>query len=400
MLLNGELATTQPRSPADDLERRLANLEELVRIASPPNPARLLHSRSSAPGRGRAPPTPLGGRPRRPVAQRWFWRRLNIDKSSLPTMAGAHKKRRVPFWRAVPELTRIVRGRTGPLASRLIYGRRHSSRPRGRSRSGETASGKRHMNALPVEVLVVDDHPIVRLGIVRLNDMAWHDAVFEQVEVVTQARERGAAALPEPVTLDLSLLDAQGTEGARARRRVLRPGTAGPGPSVGGIPPGRGAVDASRDRHGAACAAGAFDVNNGMPAGRRATATFSWVLGLAGSNPSDLQNSGSRGSVSLDHGSGNRRIGTHAGRTLDRLSKCFARRPGQARPCRRSEHEDRHTSPMQARRLAQIAGAGRQPTLAFEWTSKSIATTWLVSEMVSNLGVRSLMLVIALDKSL
>ena len=73
-----------------------------------------------------------------------------------------------------------------------------------------------------MRVLVVDDHPIVRLGIIRLIEMAWHEAVIEQAETVAQARERVAVALPQIITLDLSLPDAQGTEALAHMQRAAR----------------------------------------------------------------------------------------------------------------------------------------------------------------------------------
>src|SRR3982751_5518984 len=61
-----------------------------------------------------------------------------------------------------------------------------------------------------IRVLVVDDHPIVRLGLIRLIETAWPQAVIDQASSIAQAKLKAAAALPQIITLDLSLPDSEG----------------------------------------------------------------------------------------------------------------------------------------------------------------------------------------------
>lgn len=74
-------------------------------------------------------------------------------------------------------------------------------------------------NILAMKVLVVDDHPIMRVGIRQLIEAAWADAQVEEAETIEEAVERFNAHQPDVVLLDLSLPDATGVEGAA---RVLR----------------------------------------------------------------------------------------------------------------------------------------------------------------------------------
>jgi DNA-binding NarL/FixJ family response regulator len=73
-----------------------------------------------------------------------------------------------------------------------------------------------------MRVLVVDDHPIIRLGVIRLIENAWPDAEIDEAQSVAEARERVAARMPEIVTLDLSMPDAQGTEALSHMLRSAR----------------------------------------------------------------------------------------------------------------------------------------------------------------------------------
>jgi DNA-binding NarL/FixJ family response regulator len=70
-------------------------------------------------------------------------------------------------------------------------------------------------------VLIVDDHPLMRLGIAQLVLQEWPQAVIEEAATIAEAQARVAAARPDLVTLDLSLPDAQGTEGASRLLRLL-----------------------------------------------------------------------------------------------------------------------------------------------------------------------------------
>ena len=63
-----------------------------------------------------------------------------------------------------------------------------------------------------MRVLIVDDHPIVRMGLVRLIERTWPNAAIDEGATVAEARARLEAASPSIITLDLQLPDAQGTE--------------------------------------------------------------------------------------------------------------------------------------------------------------------------------------------
>jgi len=72
-----------------------------------------------------------------------------------------------------------------------------------------------------MRILVVDDHPIMRLGVRHLLTSVWPKAEIVEAETLEQAIERLAAGPTELVILDLSLDDATGTE---APTRLLRVG--------------------------------------------------------------------------------------------------------------------------------------------------------------------------------
>ncbi|WP_422017341.1 response regulator [Roseateles sp.] len=72
-----------------------------------------------------------------------------------------------------------------------------------------------------MRVLIVDDHPLMRMGISQLVLQEWPDAQIDEAPTIADALTRIAAAKPKLVTLDLSLPDAQGTEGASRLLRVL-----------------------------------------------------------------------------------------------------------------------------------------------------------------------------------
>jgi DNA-binding NarL/FixJ family response regulator len=63
-----------------------------------------------------------------------------------------------------------------------------------------------------MRVLVVDDHPIIRLGVIHLILRAWPDADIQEAETVAQAKSNVALCLPDVITLDLQMPDSQGTE--------------------------------------------------------------------------------------------------------------------------------------------------------------------------------------------
>ncbi len=76
--------------------------------------------------------------------------------------------------------------------------------------------------AKPLKVLVVDDHPVVRLGVVGLIQSASPGAEIEQADTIAEARERLTRLHPDLITLDLSLPDAQGTEALSSMLRAAR----------------------------------------------------------------------------------------------------------------------------------------------------------------------------------
>lgn len=72
-----------------------------------------------------------------------------------------------------------------------------------------------------MRLLIVDDHPLMRMGVCQLVLQEWPDAHIDEAPTIAAALERIAAARPDLVTLDLSLPDAQGTEGASRLLRAL-----------------------------------------------------------------------------------------------------------------------------------------------------------------------------------
>lgn len=72
-----------------------------------------------------------------------------------------------------------------------------------------------------MRLLIVDDHPLMRMGITQLVLQEWPDAQIDEAPTIAEALTRIAAARPDLVTLDLSLPDSRGTEGASKLLRVL-----------------------------------------------------------------------------------------------------------------------------------------------------------------------------------
>ena len=72
-----------------------------------------------------------------------------------------------------------------------------------------------------MRVLIVDDHALMRMGVRRLVLQEWPDAEIDEAPTIAAALDCIAAARPDLVTLDLSLPDARGTEGASRLLRVL-----------------------------------------------------------------------------------------------------------------------------------------------------------------------------------
>lgn len=72
-----------------------------------------------------------------------------------------------------------------------------------------------------MRLLIVDDHPLMRVGVRQLVQQEWPDAQIDEAASIAGAIDCIAAARPDLVTLDLSLPDAQGTEGANRLLRAL-----------------------------------------------------------------------------------------------------------------------------------------------------------------------------------
>ena len=72
-----------------------------------------------------------------------------------------------------------------------------------------------------MRLLIVDDHPLMRMGITQLVLQEWPDAQIDEAPTIADALTRIAAARPDLITLDLSLPDSQGTEGASRLLRTL-----------------------------------------------------------------------------------------------------------------------------------------------------------------------------------
>jgi DNA-binding NarL/FixJ family response regulator len=70
-----------------------------------------------------------------------------------------------------------------------------------------------------MRVLVIDDHPIIRMGVRQLILATWPDAAVEEAETLESAMLIVSERRPDLIVLGLSLPDAAGTE---APARVLR----------------------------------------------------------------------------------------------------------------------------------------------------------------------------------
>lgn len=70
--------------------------------------------------------------------------------------------------------------------------------------------------------LVVDDHPIMRIGVRQLILAQWPEAQILEATTIAQALSLGQQTRPDVVVLDLSLPDATGVEGASRMLRALR----------------------------------------------------------------------------------------------------------------------------------------------------------------------------------
>lgn len=64
-----------------------------------------------------------------------------------------------------------------------------------------------------MRVLIVDDHPILRLGVRQLAETAFTDAVIDEADTIEGAVALFQANPAQLIVLDLTLPDASGTEG-------------------------------------------------------------------------------------------------------------------------------------------------------------------------------------------
>ncbi len=73
-----------------------------------------------------------------------------------------------------------------------------------------------------MKILIVDDHPIMRLGVRQLIAQAWPEAEVTEAGSVAEASADFAAAPADAVVLDLSLPDASGSEAPALLLRSMR----------------------------------------------------------------------------------------------------------------------------------------------------------------------------------
>ncbi len=71
-----------------------------------------------------------------------------------------------------------------------------------------------------MKLLVVEDHPVTRLGVRQLVQMRWPDARIVEVQLAADAVSQLAAEPFDAVILDLNLSDVRGLEGLICLRRA------------------------------------------------------------------------------------------------------------------------------------------------------------------------------------
>ncbi|MDR3418124.1 MAG: response regulator transcription factor [Nevskia sp.] len=73
-----------------------------------------------------------------------------------------------------------------------------------------------------MRILVVEDHPITRMGVVRLAQERWPQTEVTEARGLQEALQLLAAAAFDAIVLDLNLPDASGLEGVVRVRRAQR----------------------------------------------------------------------------------------------------------------------------------------------------------------------------------
>lgn len=71
-----------------------------------------------------------------------------------------------------------------------------------------------------MNILIVDDHPIVRLGVRQLLLGRWPDAAIREAPSLAQALALVRQESPDVIILDLNLEDASGVESAQRMKRA------------------------------------------------------------------------------------------------------------------------------------------------------------------------------------
>lgn len=73
-----------------------------------------------------------------------------------------------------------------------------------------------------MRVLIVDDHPIMRLGVRQLIKGAWPDSEVEEAQTLEEGCQKFESFRPKIVILDLGLPDSSGTEGVARMQQVAK----------------------------------------------------------------------------------------------------------------------------------------------------------------------------------
>src|SRR4051812_47374464 len=71
---------------------------------------------------------------------------------------------------------------------------------------------RRHFQAMAIRILIVDDHPLVRQGLIGLISTQPDFEVCGEASGIAEAREIAATVSPDVAVVDLSLKDGSGIE--------------------------------------------------------------------------------------------------------------------------------------------------------------------------------------------